>query len=252
MGKEEKQFYTEVFGSLPRGGPGSEESTRKAFSMLKDIPDKPLILDIGVGTGMSTLELTRISEGKIYAIDIFQEYLDTLEEKIRQEPNLAEKIELFNMSMDNISFEEEIFDIIWCEGSIFVIGIEQGLKSWKKFLKPKGYLGFSDLVWYTEDIPKAPKKFFDEEYPSMKSDNEVQNTIQDQGYTLSDSFQFPEHPDWWENLYNPLEQKLKEVAPKYQENPLLSEMLENTQKEIELFKEYSHYYGYIFYIIQKS
>ena len=35
----------------------------------------------------------------------------------------------------DLDFREEFFDIIWAEGSIFIIGFENGLKVWKKFIK---------------------------------------------------------------------------------------------------------------------
>jgi len=43
--------------------------TRKAFQMLPKM-DKPCILDIGCGTGLTTIELARLSDGEIIGIDI--------------------------------------------------------------------------------------------------------------------------------------------------------------------------------------
>ncbi len=55
------QYFIELYCSLPRGGPGDNVSTRRAFEMLEHLPDEPRILDLGCGPGMQTLELARLS-----------------------------------------------------------------------------------------------------------------------------------------------------------------------------------------------
>ena len=37
--------FFEVHSGLPREGPGDNESTRKAYLMLDDLPEKPRILE---------------------------------------------------------------------------------------------------------------------------------------------------------------------------------------------------------------
>jgi len=50
------EYFYELFCSLSRGGPGDNQSTRKAFGYLNNLPSEPRILDIGCGPGMQTLE----------------------------------------------------------------------------------------------------------------------------------------------------------------------------------------------------
>jgi hypothetical protein len=69
---EGMEYFYDLFSGLPRGGPGDNESTQKAFSFLKNISSEPLILDIGCEPGMQTLELARFSDGKIIALDNYQ------------------------------------------------------------------------------------------------------------------------------------------------------------------------------------
>jgi len=116
--------------------------TRKAFQVLPRI-DKPRILDIGCGTGIQTLELARLSQGEIVALDIDQPALDELNRKIR-EVGLTNRIRAVNCSMFDIDFAHESFDIVWSEGSIYAIGFERGLWEWKRFLKPGGLIVVHD------------------------------------------------------------------------------------------------------------
>ncbi len=70
------EYFYKLYRGLPRGGPGDNQSTRKAFSYLKNLPVEPYILDIGCGPGMQTLELARITQGRIVALDNFKPFLD--------------------------------------------------------------------------------------------------------------------------------------------------------------------------------
>ena len=78
MFEELPKNFWEVHSNLPREGPGDNESTKKAYLMLKDLPENPRILDIGCGPGMQTIELAKLSGGQIVAVDNHQPFLEQL------------------------------------------------------------------------------------------------------------------------------------------------------------------------------
>ena len=41
---EKMAYFLEIYGRLPRAGPGSFECTKKAFELMSEIPDKPYFL----------------------------------------------------------------------------------------------------------------------------------------------------------------------------------------------------------------
>ncbi len=82
--KELPEVFYEMFRPLPHQGPGDDALTRKAWSFLSDLPPEPTILDIGCGCGMQTLELARLSRGKVVALDNYQPLLDRLQEQAKQ------------------------------------------------------------------------------------------------------------------------------------------------------------------------
>ena len=125
------KIFFDIHKDLPREGSGRDEYTQKAFEMIPHIK-QPLILDIGCGPGLQTIKLAKLTDGNIIGIDIHQPYLDQLVQTAKKE-KVSDKIQTLNQSMTNMNFPEEYFDIIWAEGSIFVIGFEQGLIQWKKF-----------------------------------------------------------------------------------------------------------------------
>ena len=121
-------IFFELHQDLPREGPGDNPSTRKALSFLKELPPQPLILDIGCGPGMQTIELARCTKGKIIATDTHQPFLDKLKQRAQAE-GLSDKITAVNMSMFDLEFEAKSFDAIWSEGAIYIMSFEQGLRA---------------------------------------------------------------------------------------------------------------------------
>ena len=247
MDKDIENFYVKFFLDLPVGAPGSEKSTRKAYSFLKNLPTNPKILDIGCFTGTKTIELARLSKGKIIAIDIIQPFLDKLKEDAKVS-GVAENVEVLNKSMLSLDFELESFDVIWCDSAVYNYGFEKALSDWRKFLKKGGYMIISEAAWVKDDPPEVVCKFWEEEYPSMRSNDENLEIIKEQDYELITSFVL-EKEDLW-NYYTPFEEKTAELLETFSDNPVYLELLEGFRREVEIFKKYSDYYGFLFYVMQ--
>jgi ubiquinone/menaquinone biosynthesis C-methylase UbiE len=238
----------EMYTGVPRAGPGSKEAITRAFTILQEIPAQPKILDIGCGPGMQTIELAKISPGKIVALDIYQPFLD-LVMRNAEEAGVASRVKTVNQSMFDMDFERESFDIIWAESSIFIMGFEKALGVWGTFLKSRGYLVVSELVWFEETPPEDLKVHWEAEYPGMQTHKDNLRVIEKLGYRFIDSFVVSEED--WLYFYDLLEPKIDLMREKYKGNEAANMFLDLSQKEIELFRKYSKYYGFIFYMIQK-
>ena len=186
--------------------------TRKAFRMLPQL-DKPRILDIGCGSGVPTLELARLSQGEVIGIDIDQPALDKLASKIR-EAGLTGRVQAVNCSILNMDFPDESLDIIWSEGSVFVIGFERGLREWKSFLKPDGFMVVHDVKGNV---------------------SEKLEQISICGYELLGYFILSEDT-WWTEYFAPLEKLIGESRTRYTDDPKILEELHQAQGEIDMFK----------------
>ena len=120
-----------------RQGPGSEEATLKALSYIPDLNEETKILDIGCGSGGQTITLAKNTKAHITAVDMMPQFLETLIKKAK-ENNLIDRITAKEMLMDNLTFDENSFDVIWSEGAVYNIGFEKGLTLWRKYLKDNG------------------------------------------------------------------------------------------------------------------
>jgi SAM-dependent methyltransferase len=246
---EGMEYFYELYTGLPRGGPGDNESTRKAFSYLKNLSSEPLILDIGCGPGMQTLELARISKGKIIALDNYQPFLDILKQNAIKE-GFEKRIIPKNQSMLEMNFKNGTFDLIWSEGALYQMGFQNGLKKCYHLLKKGGYLAVTEGVILKSDAPADAKKFW-EEYPDVKDIKGNINLIKQEHFDLIAHFTLPVS-SWTEQYYAPLEKKLRELKKKYQGNTTALQVFAGSEKEIETYKKNSNYVGYEFFIMQKN
>ncbi|MGD2067013.1 MAG: class I SAM-dependent methyltransferase [Candidatus Bathyarchaeota archaeon] len=242
-----ESFWT-IHSGLPREGPGDNESTRRAYRMLKDLPENPRILDVGCGPGMQTIELTKLSDGPIIALDFHEPLLKQLQEAAKKE-GVSNRIKAVKGDMFNLEFEDNHFDVIWSEGAIFVIGFEKGLREWKRLLTPKGYVVVSELCWLKDGAPQEAKKYVTQVYPPVKTIEENIEIIENSGYRLVGSFVLPSK-SWWDNYYTPIERKLPVLKAKYKDDKEALQVIACEEIEIESFRKYSDYYGYVFYVTQ--
>lgn len=201
--------------------------TRQAFQILPRIKE-PHILDVGCGSGNPTIELAKISDGIITGIDIDQNMLDKLDEKI-QEEGLSNRVFTKKCSLLNIDFPDETFDIIWAEGSIHIVGFEKGLKELRHLLRQDGFLVVHDG---SKDISNKLRK------------------LPDLGYKLVSHFMLPEDA-WWIQYFEPLEQLIKQQRKKANNNESLS-ILERYQTEVNTYKMNPKENISAFYIFQKK
>ncbi len=140
--------FMKVFETLERWGPGSETETQKALSLVPTAPTS--ILEVGCGKGLATKVLAEHSEAKITAIDNEQSALNRLAQRFEQQ-GISQRLETVCASMTELPFSKASFDLIWAEGSAYIMGVEKALTQWKPLLREQGYLMISDMVWRTED-----------------------------------------------------------------------------------------------------
>ena len=243
------EIFLEIQRGLPRQGPGSDESTLEALSYCKELPENPHILDIGCGPGSQTITLANALNCKITALDLIDEYLAILRRHI-EKSNLRDKIEVMQGDMNDLQFEEESFDLIWAEGSAYIMGFEKALNSWKRFLKLGGYVALSELVWLNQDSPSEVLQFFQNEYPPMTNIENNVSKVREAGYELVGHFTLP-NSTWWDHYYAPLEAKLPQLSEKYSNDNEALNIIDRTKREIEMRRLFGDWYGYEFLIGQK-
>jgi SAM-dependent methyltransferase len=237
-----------LFTGLPRQGPGTRSATEKAISLLRPLPNEPLILDIGCGTGASTVVLADSFDGNITAIDIHEPYLAELRNSYLS-GDYQSSLETRLLSMDALDFPCESFDLIWSEGAVYIMGLASALEQWKPILKHGGQICVSDLCWLRDDPPSELNQFWESEGASPGTTEEYRAIAERLGYDLYAQFTL-ETEGWWENFYVPLGERIRELRDANTLDPGLAAVLDSTEKEIEIYQRYGDYYGYVFFLLE--
>jgi ubiquinone/menaquinone biosynthesis C-methylase UbiE len=242
-------FFMELYGSLPRAGPGDNASTRKAYSMIQDIPPEPRILDIGCGPGLQTLEVAKLSGGVVVALDLMPKMIARVKEAAAEQ-GLSDRIQTVQMDMKKMDFANNSFDLIWSEGAIYLMGFKKGLQKIRRFLKPGGYVAVTEAVWLKSNPPAEVVKLW-QEYPEIDSISKKLKVIADLDYLEIGHFVLPD-TSWIESYYKPLGKRADELEPVWTEDPVALEVIQEARFEIEMFRKYHEFYGYCFFIMRTS
>lgn len=250
MDKHFLEILFDVHSGLPRQGPGDDDSTREALKAC-NLPVNADILDIGCGPGAQTMVVAEQLPGaSIIAIDFHAPYLEQLEGSA-QAAGYADRITTYHGDMNQLPFSPDSFDLIIAEGSAYIIGFVNALKSWKPLLRKNGYIAVTELVWLTVTPPEEAVAFFNKEYPAMTTPEKIITVFQETGYKPFKHFTIPDK-GWWDEYYTPLAERLDLMEKKYADDETGQTVIQITRQEIDIRKRLGENYGYEYFIAQNK
>jgi ubiquinone/menaquinone biosynthesis C-methylase UbiE len=211
--------------------------------------NQPRILDAGCGEGNPAMELVGMCDGHITGLDIDRESLNALQKKA-EAAGVADRIDTVQGSLFDMPFEDGSFDIVWSEATLHIVGVENGLKLWRKFLKPEGFLVIHEVVWLRDDPPQEALEYWRRQFPDIQTAAQYVELITSCGYDLIGHFNLPEDL-WWDDYFGPLEKRIGELRGKYAEDRQALKTLDKAQEEVEVHRKYSQWFGSGFFIAQR-
>ncbi len=241
-------LFFELFSGLPRQGPGSPESTRRAWSLIPTFGPSGHVLDIGCGTGAQTLVLAEVTQARIVAVDAHPPFVEELNARAAQ-LGLGARVRAHVGDMARLEYPSGSFDVVWSEGAAYVMGVDAALDTWKRLLVPGGHLALSELCWLTPEPPPECLAFFAGEYPAMRDVPATLAAVDRADYRRVGHFTLPASA-WWDDYYEPLGSNVREFKARHGDDPLALAIAGQTEREIEVFTRYSGSYRYVFFVMQ--
>ncbi len=235
----------------PRQGPGGDDETRLAITLSGLSGRTGLkIADIGCGTGASTLVLAQALDASVTAVDFLPDFLLDLEIAAERQ-NLMKRIETLAASMEALPFKEQSFDAIWSEGAIYNIGFTNGIKAWRRFLKPDGILAVSELTWLTAERPTELEQHWNREYPEVDTASMKMAALEANGFSPIGFFALSE-PCWLDNYYRPMQTRFTPFLERHQHSDAATAIVAAEQREIALYERYSAFVSYGYYLARRT
>ncbi|HSQ70335.1 MAG TPA: class I SAM-dependent methyltransferase [Steroidobacteraceae bacterium] len=234
-----------------RQGPGGDDETRLAVALSGLGRRRDLkIADIGCGTGASTLLLAKELDASVVAVDFVPEFIRRLA-VAAERASLGGRIESLVASMESLPFEDRSLDAIWSEGAIYNIGFANGIKAWRRFLKPGGILAVSELTWLTQTRPAALEQHWLREYPEVDTASAKMAVLEKNGFSPVGYFTLPRRC-WLDNYYRPLQARFPDFLSRHGDSGAAAAIVAAEQNEISLYERYSAFVGYGYYVAGKT
>ena len=241
-------LFFEMFSGLPRQGPGDATSTLRALALVPGIGPETRVLDVGCGTGLQTRVLAQNSAARFVAVDNHPPFVDVLNREA-QDLGIADRLEARVGDMRQLDFAPGSFDLIWCEGAIYIVGFEAALREWRHLLVPGGHIAVTEACWMRPNPPPDCAAFWAQEYPAIRDASVLLGVIGECGYETVGHFALPPS-SWWEDYYRPLQQNLTEFRERHRDQSDAQELADQVQREMDVWHAYSEFYSYEFFVMR--
>ncbi len=234
-----------------RQGPGSEAATLQAMALAGLKPSSALrIADLGCGTGAAALTLAANTDSDVTAVDFLAGFIDELKQRM-EGAGLSQQTKGIVGDIADPPFESESLDVIWSEGAIYNLGFEEGLSTWRPFLRPGGVLAVSELTWLSSERPAELTEHWEAQYAQVATAGTKITQLEAAGFDLLGYF--PLSPDCWlENYYLPLQAGLDTFLEAFGHSDEAREIAAAEEQEFDLYQRFGSYFSYGFYVARRS
>lgn len=194
-----------VHHDLPREGPGEAADVALALD-LAGLPAGAVICDAGAGTGGDVAALLAAPGARVLAIETEDRFVAAMQARLGDDPRV--RIERWDMASLH-AHPRAPFDLIWCAGALYFLGLEDGLAAMGRALRPGGVLAFSEPCFRTTDPSTAARDFW-EGYPTRR-EADILRAVAAGGYTVLGTRVLPDSA--WEAYYRPMEARIAALRP---------------------------------------
>ena len=241
-------------GPLKRQGPGDSVFAKHILSRVRDqLPVLPKVIDLGCGTGVTTVLLASELKSSIQAVDTSSMFIQTLNDAIKDKglDSIVRATTDDFSDLAEVDFATDSYDLLWSEGAAYILGFEQALQTWRPLLKQGGLAVVSELSWFTTQPAQETKDYWIINYPKIALEKTNVERAQAAGFDVLEVIRLPSKA-WWDNYYTPLLKRMQQVRMNIGLNAaeIMYEVLDDIDSEIELFSQHSDDYGYSFYILK--
>ena len=229
--------FVRLHQGLPREGPGCAEDVIWAVEQA-GLTRAVRVLDAGSGPGGDVPALrTAMPGARILAVDSHAPFIDDLNARFADDAMVEGRA-------GDMMAVSELFDLIWCAGAIYFVGVTEALAGWRDAIAPGGAVAFSQACLFRPDPPPEVDALF-EGYP-VTDELGIAAQIEAAGYDLLATR--PVSDAAWEAYYRPQEARIAELRPSA--DAVLAATLDEAEREIAIWRAHRNDFGYLLCVVR--
>ena len=230
-------FFT-LHRDLPREGPGIAQDVVWAASLL-DLPEAARIADVACGPGGDIASLLAVApRGHVTALDKTAHFVTAARAAWHDDA----RVTVLRADMAVIANR---YDLIWCAGAVYFMGVEAALTAWRRALLPQGAIAFSEACWFTDTPTARAKSLWDTHYPAMTDTDGITAQIAAAGYRVIGQRRLPDAA--WEAYFTPLDARI--AALRGGADDVLGAVLDEAAEEAACWRAHRAEYGYLLSVV---
>ncbi|MDF3413941.1 methyltransferase domain-containing protein [Sulfitobacter sp. M57] len=231
--------FFELHRDLPREGPGEPADIAWA-SNLVDLKPAAQMADVACGPGGDIAALLAAApDGHVTALDKTAHFVGAARDAWTNDG----RVTVLKADMARIMNR---YDMIWCAGAVYFLGVTQALTAWRKSLHPGGVIAFSEACWFTDTPSDRAKSYWDREYPAMTDASGIAAQVSDAGYEVLGTRRLADPA--WEAYFAPLEARINLLRP--MANARVQAVLDEAEEEISCWRAHRDDYGYLLSVVR--
>jgi len=226
--------FFQVHRDLPREGPGHRDVLDRALA-LAEVPEGARVLDAGCGPGADIAGLlAHAPSGSVVAVDAHAPFIDQVIAWHGDDPRVQAQV-------GDMRDARGPFDLVWCAGALYFLGLHEGLRVLGGALAPGGVMAFSHPCFFVDEPSAAAVAFWAGEGVTITGMEAVHEAVRAAGLDLLGSFALGD--DAWEAYYRPIEARIEELAAGA--GPALAAVIEAERQEAAGWRRVKGETGYL-------
>lgn len=218
-------FFT-VHKDLPREGPGAPEDVQWMLEQT-GLSGQISVCDAGCGPGADAITLAEmLPEAQVTGIEQQAQFVEFAKARCFR---FGDRV---RVEQGDMADPGGPYDLIWCAGALYFLGVAEGLRHWKDALTPGGWVAFSEPVKLSDPMPNAATAFW-EEYPQITDLQGIADQVSAAGFEMADHRLITGEP--WANYYAPMKTRLEKLSAGDPGDALMA-AIEDARREIALWE----------------
>ncbi|MEL7093392.1 MAG: class I SAM-dependent methyltransferase [Pseudomonadota bacterium] len=223
MTPEEREAFFTVHRDLPREGPGTPADVFWALDVA-GVSGEARVMDAACGPGADLLTLAEaLPWAQIDGIEQVPHFVEAAQARVA---GFAPRVHARVGDMAEVAGP---YDLIWCAGALYFLGVTEGLRRWRTVLAPGGHVAFSEPVLLQTPATQAAAAFW-QDYPAITDLDGIEARVHAARYRVLGHRFIIGAP--WQAYYDPLQTRLDDLRRADPDAALMAAIAEN-QIEID-------------------